>query len=91
MDTFSNTDFTSFLDFCKSLNSDTVQTPEQALELYRTRCEGRNGISANRSSDLGRDLLLLREQIVASGAPLLNADELDRELAARRGEQIGQD
>lgn len=63
MDTITNTDLTSFLDFCKSLDSGIVHTPEQALDLYRTRYEGRNGTSI-RSSDLGRDLLRLREQIV---------------------------
>ena len=89
MDTFSNTDFTSFLDFCKSLDTGVVHTPEQALELYRSRRDKNNG--GNRSTDLGQDLLGLREQIVASGAPLLSADELDRELASRRGEPLSQE
>ena len=89
MDTFSSTDFTSFLDFCQSLDSGVVHTPEQALELYRSRHDKNNG--SNRTTDLGRDLLRLREQIVASGAPLLSADELDRELATRRGEPLSQE
>ena len=91
MDTFSNTDFTSFLNFCQSLDSEMVHTPEQALELYRARREGRNGASTSPSSNLGRDLIGLRKEIVASGAPLLSETKLDDEIAARRGEQVGKD
>lgn len=34
---------------------------------------------------LGRQLLQLRSQIVASGAPLLGWDEIEEEVTARRG------
>ena len=37
--------------------------------------------------ELGRDLLKLREQIVASGEPLLTIEELDKESAERRGDR----
>ncbi len=33
----------------------------------------------------GRELWVLRQKIVASGEPLLNADEIDREVGRRRG------
>lgn len=35
---------------------------------------------------LGRKLLEIRQRIVASGEPLLSLDELEREIAERRGE-----
>lgn len=38
-------------------------------------------------SELGRQLRALRAKIVASGAPLLDWDELEQEVAARRGER----
>lgn len=36
-------------------------------------------------SNLGKKLLEIREEIVASGLPLLGIEELDREIAERRG------
>lgn len=39
------------------------------------------------TSDLGRRLRQLRAQIVASGAPLLDWQELEYEVAERRGER----
>lgn len=36
---------------------------------------------------LGRRLWEIRKQIVASGAPLLDWDDLEREVAERRGER----
>lgn len=36
-------------------------------------------------SPLGRRLREIRERIVASGVPLLNAEELEAEIAKRRG------
>jgi len=38
-------------------------------------------------TDLGRQLWKLRRRIVASGEQLLNCDDIDREVAARRGER----
>jgi hypothetical protein len=35
---------------------------------------------------LGNQLLQIREQIVASGEPLLSWEEIEREIAERRGE-----
>lgn len=43
--------------------------------------------SAAQTSNLGSDLRRLREQIVASGALLLDEADLDRERAERRGEK----
>lgn len=42
--------------------------------------------SANGRSELGRRLREIRGRIVASGEHLLSWDEIDSELAARRGE-----
>ena len=36
-------------------------------------------------TDLGRRLMALRREIVKSGTPLLDWDDLDREIAERRG------
>lgn len=36
---------------------------------------------------LGRKLVRIREQIEQSGVPLLDWDELEREIAERRGER----
>ena len=36
-------------------------------------------------TELGRELWALRQKIVASGEPLLDAEEIDREVARRRG------
>jgi hypothetical protein len=38
-------------------------------------------------TELGRRLREIRQRIVASGEPLLSLEELDREIAARRGER----
>jgi len=57
------------------LQRDEAQTPgldEQAEPILRT--------------PLGRRLWSLRQQIVLSGAPLLDWKSLETELAARRGE-----
>ena len=35
---------------------------------------------------LGEKLLAIREKILATGAPLLNQDEIEQEIAERRGE-----
>ncbi|MCY7278806.1 MAG: hypothetical protein LH702_34995 [Phormidesmis sp. CAN_BIN44] len=40
---------------------------------------------AEPTSPLGKKLREIRAQIVASGIPLLNDEELDREIAERRG------
>jgi len=37
-------------------------------------------------TDLGRKLWEIRARIVASGEPLLDWDEIDKEVAERRGE-----
>lgn len=43
-------------------------------------------LSRSPRTELGRRLREIRERIVASGTHLLSIDEVDRELAARRGE-----
>jgi hypothetical protein len=35
---------------------------------------------------LGEKLLAIREKILATGAPLLDQDEIEKEIAERRGE-----
>ncbi|MEO8498674.1 MAG: hypothetical protein ABI614_26735 [Planctomycetota bacterium] len=42
-------------------------------------------------TELGRKLRELRNQILASGQPLLDADGVDREVRDRRGEQRAED
>jgi len=37
-------------------------------------------------TSLGKQLLRIREQIIASGEPLLSWEEIEREVAERRGE-----
>lgn len=86
MDICSHTDFGAFLDFCKSLDERTVRNPEHAVQLYRSRKE--NGVGAESSNNLGRDLLRLHEQIVASGTPLLGEEELEQKKATY-GDPIG--
>lgn len=36
-------------------------------------------------TELGRELWALRQKILASGEPLLDADEIEQEVARRRG------
>jgi hypothetical protein len=43
--------------------------------------------SPNADSPLGEKLRAIRSRIVESGIPLLNDDELEREIAERRGER----
>jgi hypothetical protein len=52
--------------------SNTPQLEPTRLGMARTR--------------LGKQLLQIREQIVASGEPLLSCEEIEREFAERRGE-----
>ena len=47
-------------------------TPDVAAGMARTR--------------LGEQLLRIRERVVASGEPLLSWEEIEREVAERRGE-----
>ena len=84
MDASSNTDLSAFIDFCKSLDSGIVHTPEQAIKLYRS---GAAKTTAEGAEGLGRELRALRAQIVASGAPLLDEAALGSEKAARRGDK----
>lgn len=44
-------------------------------------------LMSGEESPLGRQLRELRQQIVASGVPLLDLDALERELEDRRGER----
>lgn len=80
------TELPAFLDFCKSLDAGIVHTPEQAVELYRSTRHDGSVISS--PGNLGADLRRLRQQIVASGAPLWDETQLDRERAERRGEKM---
>jgi hypothetical protein len=44
-----------------------------------------DGITFRPKTELGSELWALRQKIVASGQPLLTADEIDREVTRRRG------
>jgi hypothetical protein len=39
---------------------------------------------------LGKKLLEIRQRVIASGRPLLDWEDIDRELAEQRGRQVGQ-
>jgi hypothetical protein len=51
----------------------------------RDRTHRRRDESNGSTSNLGRDLLALRAEIVASGVPLLSWDEVEKEVRVRRG------
>lgn len=51
------------------------QSDSQLVEQYTPRTE------------LGRRLWSIRQRIIASGATLMSAEEIDQELASRRGER----
>lgn len=58
-----------------------------SLEIEKTSSEeaAKPLIYAPRTS-LGEKLLAIREKIAATGAPLLDQDEINKEIAERRGE-----
>ena len=47
---------------------------------------GNESVSARPRTELGKQLLRIRERIVASGEPLLSWTEIAEEIAERRGE-----
>jgi hypothetical protein len=55
------------------------------LETEKPVQEEANQLSYIPRTTLGERLLAIRAKIVASGAPLLDPDEIDKEVAARRG------
>ena len=58
----------------------------RAQEVAETRQEP---LAGQPRTDLGKKLAEIRARIVASGAPLLDWDEIAREVAMRRGESRG--
>jgi predicted DNA-binding antitoxin AbrB/MazE fold protein len=71
----------------KAVYEDGVLKPDRPLDLAdKTRVNVIiEGESARARTPLGARLRELREEIVASGAPTLDWDELSSEVAARRG------
>ena len=61
-------------DLARSEESTGARVVEKALD-FEARTE------------LGRKLMLLRKEIERSGEPLLDWDDLEREIAERRGER----
>ena len=55
------------------------------LETEKPVGEETNQLSYIPRTPLGRRLLAIRAKILASGAPLLAPDEIEKEVAARRG------
>jgi hypothetical protein len=47
---------------------------------------GREAAPAQPRTELGKQLLRIRERIVASGAPLLSWGQIEQEIAERRGD-----
>lgn len=62
----------------------TPEQQQQVWEFINTLPQSQPTIETQ-ISPLGKKLRELRAQIVASGIPLLNDEELDREIAERRG------
>lgn len=67
-----------------SFAADRLSTPRSQPPAETSPREA--SASANGRSELGRRLREIRGRIVASGEHLLSWDEIDSELAARRGE-----
>jgi hypothetical protein len=72
-------------------NSDVVVAPRKKKKAPRTLSENsQQSLQPPRSytprTALGRKLWTLRQQMVASGSPLLRWNELESEIAERRGE-----
>jgi len=64
------------------------QTHDGRVVISVVEVEGRYAYPTTEvDSPLGRQLREIRQRIVASGAPLLDWNELDREMAERRGER----
>ena len=59
-------------------------------EREATIVEWREALRYRPRTALGRRLMELRAQIVASGEPLLGWDDIEREVAERRGETRGE-
>ena len=50
------------------------------------KAPGSEDAPARPRTELGKQLLRVRERIIASGEPLLSWDEIDEEIAERRGD-----
>lgn len=59
--------------------------PEQQQQVWEFINALPKPMEQSEISPLGKKLRELRAEIVASGIPLLNDEELDREIAERRG------
>jgi len=73
-------------------NSDTIVAPRKKKKTPRTLPENsQQSLQTPRTykprTALGRKLWALRQQMVASGNPLLSWNELESEIAERRGEE----
>lgn len=79
------TELERFHDFIgeKLANGGAMLSPEEALRQFRADQQ-----SSGARTPLGKKLRELRSKIVADRQPLLSLDELDREIAERRGERI---
>jgi hypothetical protein len=69
----------------RSLPPDKQQEVVDFVEFLQNRQSPEVIVRQNHRSPLGTQLQQIRERIVASGTPLLSDEEIDRELAKRRG------
>lgn len=70
----------------RSLPPDKQQEVFDFVEFLQTRQSSSQNVAKQASqSSLGERLLQIREQIIASDLPLLTDQEIDQELATRRG------
>jgi hypothetical protein len=61
------------------------EAQEQVLELAKFLSQSDSETGFMPPTPLGKKLWEIRQAIVASGVPLLSDDELEREIAERRG------
>ncbi|NJN87797.1 MAG: DUF2281 domain-containing protein [Leptolyngbyaceae cyanobacterium SL_7_1] len=69
----------------RSLPPDKQQEVVDFVEFLQNRQSPEAIVRQDHGSLLGTQLQQIREQIVTSGTPLLSDEEVDRELAERRG------
>lgn len=65
-----------------------VKSKAESVDLKRSadRCHNQGEETYHPRTELGRKLMSIRAKIVASGEPLLNWEEIEREVKERRGE-----
>jgi hypothetical protein len=76
-------------DFDSVCDQAAVTAP--GTHLTRDQLHELNSPAKDESSDIGATLMAIRQRYIAAGAPLLSADEIDHEIAERRGERYAEE